>query len=95
MAKDELMIVVMAIGKNSGELVSGPDLVSRGFVYVRESEKLLDDAKKLIQKVFDKCLEKKISDWGIYKVRIKDALSNFIFYKTRRSPMILPIIVEI
>ena len=95
LSQDGLMIVVMAIEKNSGELVSGPDLVSRGFVYVRESEKLLDDAKKLIQKVFDKCLEKKINDWGIYKVRIKDALSNFIFYKTRRSPMILPIIVEV
>lgn len=95
LSEDGLIAVVATIEKQSGAIVAGPDLVSRGFVYVRESEELMDQAREIVRKVFDRCAEKQTREWNVYKTAVKDELSNFIFRKTRRSPMILPIIMEI
>jgi ribonuclease J len=95
LAEDGLMIAVCTISAQDGHIISGPDVVSRGFVYVRESEPLIEDARKLVTEVLEDCAENKIHDWGTLKTRIKDELSRMLFDKTRRSPMVLPIIMEI
>ena len=87
--------VVMAIEKNSGELVSGPDLVSRGFVYVRESESLIEDCRIVVEEAIAENLGRGITDWNRLKSSIKDALGEFLWKRTKRSPMILPIISEV
>lgn len=95
LAQDGLIIVVATIERESGTVVSGPDIVSRGFVYVRESEELMDTARRIVSDTLDSCLEHDIRDWNGIKTKLKDALSEYIFTKTKRSPMILPIIMEI
>ncbi len=95
LSEDGLIVVVMTIENESGCIVAGPDLVSRGFVYVRESEALMDEAKRLLVKTLDQCHEQRIREWGAIKSAVKDELSSFIYRKTHRSPMILPIIMEI
>ncbi len=95
LAEDGIMIVVMTLEKYSNQLMAGPDIVSRGFVYVRESEDLLDGAKSVVDKVVNDCLQRGVSDWGKLKAMIKDSLSEYIWKKTKRDPMILPIIMEV
>ncbi len=95
LAQDGLIIVVMTMESASGALLSGPDIVSRGFVYVREAEELISDARQVVKNILDKCAEENIRDWSTIKLNVRDGLSNFIFKKTRRSPMILPIITEV
>ena len=95
LSQDGLIVVVAAIERSSGQLVSGPDLVSRGFVYVRESEQLVDEARRLVKKIFDRQSVRNVFERSIYKMCVKDELSSFIFRKTRRNPMILPIIMEV
>ena len=95
LAEDGIRIVVMSLDGGSGELLAGPDIVSRGFVYVKESDELLDEARKVIEKAVLGCLKKNITDWGKIKGTIKDTLSDFVWKKTKRRPMILPIIMEI
>ncbi len=95
LAQDGLIIVVIAIEKASHTLVSGPDLISRGFVYVRESEELMDEAKHILADTLSKCSPDEFREWSSLKLKMKDVLSNYIFTKTKRSPMILPIIMEI
>lgn len=95
LAEDGLIIVVASIQRESGMVVAGPDIVSRGFVYVRESEKLMDDAKQLVKKVMQSCYDRNIREWGTIKSQMRDELGNFIYQKTKRSPMILPIIMEV
>ena len=95
LAQDGLIIVVTTIESESGAVVAGPDIVSRGFVYVRESEALMEEARQLVKKTLDDCQEKGIREWSALKVSIKDQLSSFIYKKTKRDPMILPIIMEI
>ena len=80
---------------STGEIVSGPDVISRGFVYVRESENLMEDVKKVIKDEVFKFEEKHITDWSTIKSTLKDTLRDYIFEKTKRDPMILPIIMEI
>ena len=80
---------------STGEIVSEPDVVSRGFVYVRESENLMDDIKKVIYEEVRKCGENHITDWSTIKSTLKDTLRDYIFEKTKRNPMILPIITEV
>ena len=89
------MVVVVTISKESSSLVSGPDIISRGFVYVRESEQLMEDAKNIVKKILERCEEKRITDWSTIKSSIKDGLRNFLYERTKRNPMILPIIIEI
>ena len=95
LAEDGILIVVMSLDGASGELLAGPDIVSRGFVYVKESDELLEEARKVIEKAVLGCLRKNITDWGKIKGTIKDTLSDFVWKKTKRRPMILPIIMEI
>lgn len=94
LAQNGIIIVVLTLEKFSNQLLAGPDLVSRGFVYVRESEDLMEDAKEVVENALDSCLERNITDWGKIKNTVKDALSDFLWKRTKRSPMILPIIME-
>ena len=89
------MIVVVTLERHSNVILAGPDIVSRGFVYVRESEDLMDDAREVVENALDSCLERNITDWGKIKSTIKDSLGEFVWKKTKRRPMILPIIMEI
>ena len=95
LSENGLIIVVVTLEKYSNQVISGPDLVSRGFVYVRESENLMDEAKVVVNEALDKCFDRNITDWGKIKGEIKDSLSDYIWKKTKRNPMILPIIMEI
>ena len=95
LAEDGIMVVVLALDSYNGVLVSGPDIVSRGFVYVRESETLMDEAREVIELAIDTCLDRGITDWGKLKGSIRDNLSDYLWKKTKRRPMILPIIMEV
>jgi ribonuclease J len=95
LAEDGLIILVAAIDGNSGALLSGPDIVSRGFVYVREAEDLMNETRRIAKKTIEECRAGNIREWGTMKNRLRDEVGGFLFQKTRRSPMILPIIQEI
>ncbi|MFR0076349.1 MAG: ribonuclease J [Blautia sp.] len=94
LAEDGIMIVVMTLERHSNVVLAGPDIVSRGFVYVRESENLMGDARRVVEEALDSCLENHVTDWGKIKNTVKDALGDFLWKKTKRRPMILPIIME-
>ncbi|MFG6382861.1 MAG: ribonuclease J [Lachnospiraceae bacterium] len=95
LAEDGIIIVVMTLEAGSGLLLAGPDIVSRGFVYVRGAESLMDEARKVLGDVMDFCMYKNITDWGRIKTEIKDELGEFVWKKTKRRPMIMPIIMEV
>ena len=95
LSQDGLIVIVMTMDGNTGEIVSGPDVVSRGFVYVRESETLMDDVKKVINEEVRGFEEDGIRDWATIKSTLKDDLRDYIFQRTKRNPMILPIIMEV
>lgn len=95
LAEDGIIIVVMTIEKESGECVSGPDIISRGFVYVRESEDLMEEIKKQTASVVENCLSGRSFDWTTLKTRVKNDVGNYLYVKTKRRPMILPIIMEV
>jgi ribonuclease J len=95
LSQDGIFIITLTIDKASGTVVAGPDVVSRGFVYVKESEKLMDDAREKIKEVLAKADAEKSKDWANIKSSIRDTLSRFLYEKTKRKPMIIPIISEI
>ena len=95
LAEDGILIVVLALDSYTSQLVSGPDIVSRGFVYVRESDELLEEARLLVDSAVTGCLDKGQTDWGKLKSTIRDVLSDYVWKKTKRRPMILPIIMEV
>ncbi len=95
LSENGLIIVVISLEKYSNQLLAGPDIVSRGFVYVRESENLMEESREVVERALEKCLSKNNADWGKMKNEIKDSLSDFIWKKTKRNPMILPIIMEV
>ncbi len=95
LAEDGIFIVVVAMDSGSGTVVSGPDVVSRGFVYVRESDELLDEAKEISAMVIDRCLDRGTGDWNKIKNAVREELGDFFWKKTKRRPMILPIIMEV
>ena len=95
LSQDGIMIVVVTIDKENCHVVSGPDIVSRGFVYVREAEGLMDEAKDKVQLALEKCEENGVSEWSAIKSTVRDSLGRFLYERTRRRPMILPIIMEI
>ena len=95
LAENGIIIVVMTFEKYSNQLLAGPDIVSRGFVYVREAENLLEDARKVVNDAVVECVEKNISDWGRIKMIVKETLSDYLWKKIKRNPMILPIIMEV
>ncbi|MBE6862714.1 MAG: ribonuclease J [Ruminococcus sp.] len=94
LAQDGLIIVVIGIERSSNEIVAGPDIVSRGFVYVRESEELIVEAKHILTDTLNRCSYAELKEWNTLKGKMRDALSDYIYQKTKRSPMILPIIME-
>ena len=94
LAEDGIMIVVMTLERRSNIVLSGPDIVSRGFVYVRESEDLMGQARKVVEDALHDCIDRHVSDWGKIKTVVKDSLSDFLWKRTQRRPMILPIIME-
>lgn len=95
LSQDGILIVVVTINKETGAIIAGPDIVSRGFVYVRESEELMDEAKVKVRNALEKCQERGISDWANIKANVRDVLGKYLYDKTRRRPMILPIIMEV
>ena len=95
LGQDGLIIIVASLDVYDGHVISGPDIVSRGFVYVRESEALLDEVREICLSILEECADSNVREWGIIKNRIKDEVAKHINYKTRRSPMILPILQEV
>ena len=95
LSEDGLIVVVVTISKEDGSVVAGPDIISRGFVYVRESEDLMEEARKVVRDVMIECEKNHITDWATLKSNIRDSLRNFLFGKMKRNPMILPIIMEV
>ena len=95
LSQDGILIVVVTMNKDSGQVMAGPDIVSRGFVYVRESEQLMDEARERVAQALGKCEDEKVKEWNVIKSNVRDALGKYLFEKTRRRPMILPIIMEV
>lgn len=95
LSKDGILVVVVTLKKESSSIVSGPDIISRGFVYVRESEKLLVEANELVSTTLKKCMTENVNEWSSLKSNVREVLSRFLFEKTKRRPMILPIIMEV
>lgn len=95
LSQDGILIVVIALSRATGEILAGPDIVTRGFVYVRESETMLDEAKQKIKQTTERCLENGMIEWAVLKNQIRDTLGKHLYEKTKRRPMILPIIQEV
>ena len=95
LGEDGLIVVVVTLDSENGQIVSGPDIVSRGFVYVRENEPLMEGARRVVVDTLEDCIASGTHEWGVIKNTIKEELSKLLYDKTRRSPMILPIIMEV
>ena len=95
LAEDGILIVVLTLEKRTNQLLAGPDIVSRGFVYVRESESLMEEARQVLQEALEKCLTNRNADWSRIKLVIRDTMNEFIWKRTKRKPMILPIIMDV
>ena len=95
LAEDGIIIVVMTLESGSGQVLAGPDIVSRGFVYVRNSESLMDEAQAVLNAVMERCMDRRITDWSKIKTEVKDSLGDFVWKETKRRPMIMPIIMEV
>ncbi len=95
LSQDGLIIIVLTMDSGTGEVVAGPDVISRGFVYVRESENLMDEVKAVVRKEIKKCEENGVRDWSTIKTSVRDNLKDYVFAKTKRNPMIIPIIMEV
>lgn len=95
LSQDGILVVVVTLSKQDGTILSGPDIISRGFVYVRESEGLLEDANKIVKETLNRLMTENINEWSSLKNHVKEALGRFLYEQTRRRPMILPIIMEV
>lgn len=95
LSQDGILVVVVTLSKQKRTILSGPDIISRGFVYVRESEKLLEEANNLVSETLEKCMNENINEWASLKTNVRETLGRFLYEKTRRRPMILPIIMEV
>ncbi|SKA81720.1 ribonuclease J [Caloramator quimbayensis] len=95
LSQDGILTVVVTIEKETGKVIAGPDIISRGFVYVRESEDLMEEARNIVKAALEKCLKNQVTEWAAIKSSIKDDLREYLYEKTKRKPMILPIIMEI
>ena len=95
LSQDGLIIIVLTMDGSTGEVIAGPDVISRGFVYVRESENLMDDVKAVVRHEVKKCEEREIRDWSTIKTTVRENLRDYIFAKTKRNPMIIPFIMEV
>ena len=94
LAQDGMIVVVTSMSREDGAILSGPDIITRGFVYVKESEELLDELKQVATDALNACLDRNVRDWASIKSEVKGALSGFLYKKTKRNPMILPVIME-
>lgn len=94
LSENGLIIIVLTLEKGSNQVLAGPDIVSRGFVYVRESENLMDESLEVVENALERCMRRNITDWSKIKIEIRDSLGDFIRKRTKRNPMILPIIME-
>jgi ribonuclease J len=95
LSQDGILVVVVTLSKQDGTILSGPDIISRGFVYVRESEGLLDEANRIVTNTLNRLMGENINEWASLKTHVKDALGRFLYEQTKRRPMILPIIMEV
>lgn len=95
LAEDGILIVVLTLEKGTNRLLAGPDIVSRGFVYVRESEGLMEEARQVVSEALDRCLQNRHADWNKIKLVIRDTMNDYIWKKTKRRPMIIPIIMDV
>ena len=95
LSQDGLIIVVLTMDSSTGEILAGPDVISRGFVYVKESENLMEEVKHVLRDEIEKLEQSGVRDWATIKAKLKDSLRDYIFAKTKRNPMILPIIMEV
>ena len=95
LAEDGIIVVVVTISGDDGSIMAGPDVISRGFVYVRESEDLMENARNIARESLEKCLSKNVSDWASMKQSLKSALGEYVYAETKRKPMILPVIMEV
>ncbi len=95
LAEDGILVVVMGLDQYAGQLVSGPEIMSRGFVYMKESDELIEEARTIVYEAVQKCIDRGVTDWGKLKNTTKDSLSDYVWRKTKRRPMILPIIMEV
>ena len=95
LSENGMIIVVMSLDRKTAKVVSGPDIVTRGFVYVRENEPLIEEIKEVAKKELDKCEEQSIREWSIIKTRLRESLIKYIYGKTKRQPMILPILMDV
>lgn len=95
LAEEGIIIVVLTLEEGTGRVLAGPDIVSRGFVYVRGSESLMEEARNILDNRMEECMDKRITDWGRIKAEIKDALGEFVWKETKRRPMIIPVIMEV
>lgn len=95
LAQDGLIVVVISVSSETGAMASAPDVISRGFVYVRESEDLMDEIREVVTQAFTEAKRSGINDWSPLKLKVKHSLSAFLYTKTKRSPMLLPVIVEV
>ena len=95
LAQDGMIVVVVSMSGEDGQLISGPDIITRGFVYVKESEGLLEELRRVAMDALDRCRDRNIRDWSSIKGEIKGDLSGYLYKKTKRNPMILPVIMEV
>ena len=95
LSEDGLLVVVVTLDSESGIVIAGPDIVSRGFIYVKEADELMAELRRISQRTLDRCLDENVRDWSTIKANVKSDLSEFLYRKTKRSPMILPVIMEI
>ena len=95
LAEDGVIVVVITVDSYSHEVIAGPEVISRGFVYVRESEELMEEVNEAACRAIESCYTSNIRDWNTVKNRVRDSVSKYLYEKTRRSPMILPIIMEV
>ena len=95
LSQDGLIVIVLTMDSSTGEVLAGPDVISRGFVYVRESESIMDDVKVVVRNEIRKCEERGVRDWATIKTTVRETLRDYIFMKTKRNPMIIPIIMEV
>ncbi|MFQ8603086.1 MAG: ribonuclease J, partial [Anaerovoracaceae bacterium] len=95
LSESGLIILVAAIDKSANMIASGPDIISRGFVYVRENEDLIDEACRMAEKILEECIAKEMKDWNGMKTAVREGLKKFIYNKTKRNPVILPIFLEV
>ena len=95
LAEDGIVMAIVTLSADTGEIISQPEIITRGFVYVKEAEDLMDELRRVVNESLDSCERQRIREWSAIKSRIKSNLSGYLYKTTRRSPMVLPVIIEV